>query len=144
MRTFTLDEAQWLLPTLRDVLKRAMHSKQTIDQVNAELGAVNQRIFLLGGMLPDLAHLSRQRAMRDTAVQAAQDALGEIQAMGVQVKDLDKGLLDFPCDLGDETILLCWKDGEDEITHYHGMEEGFAGRKPITDAIRAAGSGRSH
>lgn len=144
MRTFTLDEAHWLLPTLRDLLKRAMDAKQTIEASNAELAAVNHRIFLSGGFLPDLPHLAQRRAQRDSAAQQAQDALAEIQAMGVQVKDLDMGLLDFPCEVGGETVLLCWKYGEADITHYHGFDEGFAGRKPITDAIRASGTSRPH
>lgn len=144
MRTFTLDEAQWLLPTLSDLLKRAMDAKHTIETGNAELAAVSHRIFLSGGLFPDLPHLARQRALRDSAAQQAQDALAEIQAIGVQVKDLDMGLLDFPCEVGEETVLLCWKYGEAEITHYHGFEEGFAGRKPITDAIRASSNTRPH
>jgi hypothetical protein len=143
MRTFTLEEAQWLLPTLQGLLKTAMQGKKMIESVEAELAATNHKIFLSGGFFPDLLHLAQRRAARDKAVQNVKDALAEIDAMGVQVKDLDMGLLDFPCRVGDEIVLLCWKAGETEITHYHGMEEGFRGRKPITDEIRRA-SGSTH
>jgi hypothetical protein len=61
----------------------------------------------------------------------------------VQVKDLDIGLLDFPCRVNGEIILLCWKLGEEGITHWHGVEEGFAGRKPIDETIARAGKKKS-
>jgi len=63
---------------------------------------------------------------------------GPDDATGVQVKDLDIGLLDFPCEVDGQTILLCWKLGEKSITHWHGTNEGFAGRKPIDQRIAKA------
>ena len=66
---------------------------------------------------------------------APKDALAEIDSIGVQVKDLGIGLLDFPCEVEGQIILLCWKLGEKAITHWHGMQEGFAGRKPIDERI---------
>jgi hypothetical protein len=144
MRTFTLDEAQWLLPVLQGLLKTAMDGKRTIESVETELTAVNHRIFLCGGMLPDITHLAQRRAARDKAALAAKDALAEIDAIGVQVKALDMGLLDFPCKVENDIVLLCWKAGETEITHWHGIEEGFRGRKPITEAIRRASNQKSH
>jgi hypothetical protein len=63
------------------------------------------------------------------------DAVAEIDSIGVQVKDLDIGLLDFPCKVEGNIILLCWKLGEKGITHWHSVEEGFAGRKPIDQRI---------
>jgi len=56
----------------------------------------------------------------------------------VQVKDLDIGLLDFPCAVDGKLILLCWKMGEKTIEHWHSMEEGFANRKPIDERIAKA------
>jgi hypothetical protein len=69
------------------------------------------------------------------AEQRAKDALAEIDSIGVQVKDIDIGLLDFPCEVEGQIILLCWKMGETSITYWHGTEEGFAGRKPIDERI---------
>lgn len=144
MRTFTLEEARWLLPGVKGLLHTAIGGKKTIESVEAELMAVNHRIFLSGGMLPDIIHLAHRRAIRDHAIHSVRDALAEIDAMGVQVKDIDSGLLDFPCQLKEEIVLLCWKSGEEDITHWHGMEEGFRGRKPITDAIRRSANQKSH
>jgi hypothetical protein len=60
----------------------------------------------------------------------------------VQVKDLDIGLLDFPCKVEGAIILLCWKLGEAKIAHWHSTTDGFAGRKPIDDRIANAGKKR--
>ena len=68
-------------------------------------------------------------------MQQVRDAVAEIHSIGVQVKDLDIGLLDFPCQLENEVVLLCWKYGEQGITYYHSMDEGFAGRKPLDERI---------
>jgi hypothetical protein len=83
-------------------------------------------------------HLARRKAEREKAIQRVKDAMDEIDAMGVQVKDLDIGLLDFPCEVDGEIILLCWKLGENAIAHWHGVSEGFAGRKPIDAKIAKA------
>ena len=58
-------------------------------------------------------------------------AIGEVQAMGVLVKDLDTGLVDFPATRDGEDILLCWQLGEDEVAYWHGLEDGYAGRQPL-------------
>ena len=59
------------------------------------------------------------------------ECVRRIDDAGVQVKDLDEGLLDFPAQRGGEQILLCWKVGEPEVAYWHGVDEGFAGRKPL-------------
>jgi len=134
-RTFTLAEAETLLPVLESLLRSAIQAKALIEEVDAEQQALSNRIFVNGGTMVDIANVARRKAERDKALQKAKDAVAEIDATGVQVKDLDIGLLDFPCVVGDEVILLCWKLGEKGITHWHGMAEGFAGRKPIDDRI---------
>jgi hypothetical protein len=130
-RTFTFDEAQSLLPALESVLRTAMASKKLIEAVDAEFHQVNHRIFVNGGTHVDIVALARRKAERAKAEQRAKDALAEIDSIGVQVKDLDIGLLDFPCEVEGKIVLLCWRLGEDSITHWHGADEGFAGRKPI-------------
>jgi hypothetical protein len=134
-RTFTLDEAQALLPVLESLLRTAMNAKKLMEQVEAEQQAIAHRVFLNGGTYLDVVPLARRKAERMKAEQRAKDALAEIDSIGVQVKDLDIGLLDFPCQVDGRIVLLCWKLGEKSITHWHGTEEGFAGRKPIDDRI---------
>jgi len=140
-RTFTLDEAQSLLPVLESLLKQAIDAKKLIEEVDAELQETAHRVFLNGGMLLNVVHLARRKASREKAIQRIKDAVGEIDSTGVQVKDLDIGLLDFPCLVDGEIILLCWKLGESKITHWHNTTEGFAGRKPIDERITKSGSG---
>lgn len=141
-RTFTLSEAQELLPILESLLRKAIAGKKRTEEIDAEFQQVNARIMMHGGLSLDIVPLARLRVERDKLNQTITDTLAEITAMGVQVKDLDIGLLDFPCLVDGTVVLLCWKLGEEAITHWHGTDEGFAGRKPITDKIANAGSRR--
>jgi|SRR5271169_152030 len=134
-RTFTLDEAQTVLPVLESLLRSAISGKQIMEEVEAEMQALNHRIFLNGGTHVDVVSVARRKAERAKAEQRAKDALAEIDSIGVQVKDLNIGLLDFPCEVEGEIVLLCWKMGESSITHWHSTSEGFAGRKPIDERI---------
>jgi hypothetical protein len=137
-RTFTLHEAQVLLPVLEGLLKTAMEGKRTIDAIDEEFQQLNQRIFLNGGTLVPVVSMAARKGEKEETAQRVKDALAEIEATGAQVKDLDMGLLDFPCVLEDRVILLCWKLGEKSISHWHGTDEGYKFRKPIDDAILRA------
>ncbi len=134
-RTFNLEEAQSLLPVLESLLRTAISGKKLMEEVEAELQALTHRIFLNGGTHVDIVATARRKVERAKAEQRAKDALAEIDSIGVQVKDLDIGLLDFPCEVEGRVVLLCWKMGESSITHWHSTEEGFAGRKPIDERI---------
>lgn len=137
-RTFTLAEAQTLLPVLESLLRTAIDGKKLIEAVDAELQELAHRVFLSGGLSINIVQLARRKAEREKTIQRVKDAMAEIDAIGVQVKDLDIGLLDFPCKVDGRTVLLCWKLGEEGITHWHGVSEGFAGRKPIDERIARA------
>ena len=141
-RTFTLDEAQMLLPILESLLKQAINGKKLIEDVDGELQETAHRVFLSGGMMLNVIHLARRKAEREKAIRRVKDALAEIDATGVQVKDLHIGLLDFPCKVEGEILLLCWKLGEPAIAHWHGTNEGFAARKPIDARISNSGKKR--
>ncbi len=134
-KTFTLDEAQSMLPALAGLVRTAIDGKKVLDDIDSEFQALAHRVFLAGGLLVNVAHYARRRAERDKALQRVKDSVHEIDAIGVQIKDLDIGLLDFPCLVNGETVLLCWKLGEKRITHWHGTDEGFAGRKLIDERI---------
>jgi len=137
-RSFTLDEAQSLLPVLESLLRTAIDGRKLIETVDAELQELAHRVFLSGGLLVNIVQVARRKAEREKTIQRVKDALAEIDATGVQVKDLEIGLLDFPCQVEGRTVLLCWKLGEPGITHWHDTSEGFAGRKPIDDRIARA------
>jgi hypothetical protein len=141
--TFTLDEAQTLLPVLESLLRQAIQSKKLIEEVDAEVQETVHRIFLNGGTMVNVVHLAARKASREKAIQRIKDAISEIDATGVQVKDLDIGLLDFPCKVEGEIVLLCWKLGETEIAFWHETTSGFAGRRPIDERIANAGKKRA-
>ncbi len=120
-----------MLPILESLLRKSIESKSLIEEIEQEFNELAERIFLNGGTLVDVRTCAVRKAQREKAIQAAKDTLSEINAIGVQVKDLDIGLLDFPCKVNGEIVLLCWKMGEPTISHWHSTEEGYAGRRPI-------------
>jgi hypothetical protein len=136
MKTFTLDEAQSMLPLVESLLNRAIESKQAAEAVDAELSALARRIHMSGGMMVDVVKVAARRSELEKHIQRARETVQEIDEIGVQIKDLDTGLLDFPCRVDDEIVLLCWKSGETAIEHWHTEESGFKGRQPIDDRFR--------
>ena len=131
---FNRQEADELLPILERQLQEARRQKQRIDALKAELAKAAARIMELGGSFPPYAELARQKAESEQATRQLLDTVDEIQQTGCVVKDLDVGLVDFPSLLKGEEVYLCWKLGEERIGYWHGIEEGFAGRKPLGDS----------
>jgi hypothetical protein len=88
------------------------------------------RVASNGGGLspPDVSAVAAEVQQASAELVAVVD---ELQGLGVQVKDLDRGLVDFPCLHRGGEVLLCWELGEDEVAFWHGLEEGYAGRKPL-------------
>ncbi len=130
-KTFTLQEAQTLLPVLEALLKRARTAALKSAEIELEMQRLSHRIFLSGGMHVDVAVAARRRAERDKAAQETKDTIVEIEAIGVHVQDLELGMLDFPCNVEGKTVLLCWKLGEPAIAHWHGPEDGPEERQPL-------------
>src|SRR5579859_7727393 len=141
MKTFTLDEAQSLLPVLESLLNRALDGKRAAERVESDLSDLTRRIFLSGGMKVDITTVARQRAEIEGHLQQVRESIAEIDSIGVQVKDLDTGLLDFPFRLDDQVVLLCWRMGEPAIEHWHTLESGFKGRQPVDDRFRRKSGG---
>jgi hypothetical protein len=130
-KTFTLHEAQTLLPVVEALLRRAQAAGTRAGELEMEMQELSQRIFMSGGMQVNVAQAAKRHANREKALQEARDTLAEMDEIGVQVKDLEKGLLDFPAVMDGRDVLLCWKLGEKEIGYWHTPEDGFAGRKPL-------------
>lgn len=130
---FDRKEAEDLLPTISPWLEEARGEKQTIEAFKNELAQVASRIMVLGGTSPPLADLLRKKTAHDEAAERLVAIVNRIQETGVLVKDLDIGLVDFPCLMEGEEIYLCWKLGEDRIAFWHGTDEGFTGRKPLDE-----------
>jgi hypothetical protein len=136
MRTFTLEEAQSLLPVLESLLKRAIEGKRSAEQVESGLSELARRIYLSGGMRVDVGKVAKERAEMEAHLQRVSESIAEIDSIGVQVKDIEAGLLDFPCSVDGQVVLLCWRMGESSIEHWHTVESGFQGRQPVDERFR--------
>jgi hypothetical protein len=136
MKTFTLEEAQSLLPVVESLLKRALEAKGAAQEVEEQISELGRRIYLTGGMRVDVATVSKQRAEVEEHLQRVRESIAEIDSIGVQVKDMDTGLLDFPCKVDDQVVLLCWRMGESAIEHWHTVDDGYKGRKPLDERFR--------
>jgi hypothetical protein len=129
-RVFTADEANAALSEVRPLVEAMVEGKRALDEAQERRDDVAQRIAGNGGGIPP-AELGALETAVEEAAKALAGTIGEIQAMGVLVKDLDTGLVDFPAKRDGEDILLCWRLGEDEVAFWHGPEDGYAGRRPL-------------
>jgi hypothetical protein len=136
MKTFTLEEAQSLLPLVESLLKRAIESKREAEAAEGRVAELGRRIYLSGGMRVNVEEAGKLRADLQAHLDRVRESISEIDAIGVQVKDVETGLLDFPCRMDDQVVLLCWKLGETTIEHWHTLEDGFKGRKPLDERFR--------
>ena len=132
---FSRQEAEELLPVVGGCLGEALEHKKKIEERDEVLSRAAARIMALGGSIPPLEELSVKRTEREGFVAELQKAIVQIQEMGCVVKDLEMGLIDFPSLRDGEEVYLCWKFGEKRIRFYHGIHEGFAGRKPLDDSL---------
>jgi len=129
-RYFTVEEANDALPAVRLLMERIASHRATLAEAQARHAALSQRIAGNGGDLSPHEVAEVQQEVEDEAAAIARciEGIGEVGGM---VKDLDEGLVDFLARRDGEDVCLCWKLGEDEITHWHGIDEGLAGRKPL-------------
>ena len=132
-RYFTLEQAERVLPEVERVLRDALSHKTEYQAAEDELKQIMQRIRVAGGSRVNPGPILALRARRDTAAAAVKQAFENIDEIGAVIKDLDIGLIDFLTRYHGREVYLCWKLGEDKIRFWHGLEEGFRGRKLIDD-----------
>ncbi len=130
-RFFTLSQAEKLLSQVESAIREAIARKSDYDQAEAEWQGFSQRIMVQGGMQVDRSRLLEQKNRRESAAQDVKNAIERVHECGCVVKDLDVGLVDFPTLLNGQEVYLCWKLGERGIQFWHGVHEGFQGRKAI-------------
>ena len=126
LRVFTLGEARSLIPHLRKLLSRVMKEREALLDLRVEIDLAREKASEGGGGSPlgaaYLAHLIR-----------FSEAVQEIEYLGVHIKDLRTGLVDFPYDRDGRIVYLCWRADEDEIGWWHETDSGFASRQPLSD-----------
>jgi hypothetical protein len=130
MRHFTPEEANAELERVRPLVEQLVASRQEHVAALERQEELERKIRGNGGGIPP-AELAEATAHVDAIARRLATLVDEINELGVQVKDLDTGLVDFPALRGGETVLLCWQLGEDEIAWWHRVEDGFAGRRPL-------------
>jgi hypothetical protein len=130
MRHFTPEEANAALSEVRPLVERLVATRREHLAALQRQEELEGKVRGNGGGIPPASLASASAAVEELARELAH-LVDEIAEHGAQVKDLDAGLIDFPALRRDETVLLCWKLGEDEIRYWHRVEDGFAGRRPL-------------
>jgi hypothetical protein len=127
-KLFTLDEALVLLPTVRQLVTEIQQARADVERLTVEL----ERLLRLSG---GNGHLASDQAGARQSVQAAATRLDglmtELDGIGVELKRIDDGLVDFPSEREGRVVNLCWRLGEETIAWWHELDAGFAGRQPL-------------
>lgn len=125
MRLFTVEEANALLPSVKEILQKIQRSRKRLVPFRSEAQLAAQQAEHGGGGMENGVRYAN--LITDFSL-----AMSEMEAMGVQIKDFDRGLVDFPSLRDGRVVLLCWQLGEgDKLEWWHDMESGFAGRTPL-------------
>jgi hypothetical protein len=129
-RVFTPAEANSALEEVRPVAERLVAVRQRMRELERAQGDL---VVAIGGNGGGYAASDLNAAQSEIVglAEAAEACVEKLTDLGVEVKDADLGLLDFPSERAGEPVLLCWHVGEDAVTQWHGPTEGYAGRKPI-------------
>ena len=130
-KRFTLAEAERLLTRVEPLLRSAIDLKSDLEQAQGELTEYRERVALMGGVKLDRGRVTAVQTRRETAISHLRAAIEQVQNLGCLIKDLDTGLVDFPTLLHGDEVCLCWRLGEPGIGFWHGVDEGFSGRKPV-------------
>jgi len=130
MTLFTLEQAEALLPELREELAAMQRCKAQIDGLRGALGHAVEK-STGNGHVKDEEGLAVKRREAEALVEQLNERLGRINEWGVELKSIDEGLLDFPHERDGRVVYLCWRLGEERISWWHDMDAGVAGRQPL-------------
>jgi hypothetical protein len=128
-RTFTLDEANALLPRLREILAEMREKKPAVDRLRDELAKLTRTTPGNGHVLED--EVARRRREAQPLVERLNELLQEIDRIGCELKGVEEGLVDVRAEREGRTIYLCWRLGEERIAYWHELDTGFGGRQPL-------------
>ena len=129
-RYFTVDEANEALVEVRPLTEELVAHRRALVDLQERQSALTTRIAGNGGNV-EPSELQDVQERLDEEVAGIARCVARIHELGALVKDLDDGLVDFRAQREGEEVLLCWRLGEDEIAFWHGLDEGFSGRKPL-------------
>lgn len=130
-RQFTIDEANQLLPELRTELDELKNMQHEARRKYEEMRDIREVGYRPDGNLIMLSDYQETKRQFDNIVAEANRVLTAINQRGCRVTDVETGLIDFPAEVDGTAVYLCWQKDEPEVGYYHGLEEGFAGRRPL-------------
>lgn len=130
-RFFTLEQAERLLPDVDKALRDLLEAKAEHEEAQNHLRELSRQIMMMGGTQVNPQNVMERNQRKERSAQQLKEAFEKIQEIGCQIKDIDIGLVDFPTLYHGDEVCLCWKLGEPKIRFWHGMTEGFRGRKAI-------------
>lgn len=136
MRRFSPDEATGMIPRLERDLARIKHLIRLAREKSREKEMIKAVGYREDGSLIMLADYREAQAILDDSVRELNSIIEEIHREGAQIKDLERGLVDFPAIIHGQDVLLCWELGESAVMYYHDHAVGYMGRKPIPDDWR--------
>ena len=136
-RYFTIAEANRLVPSLNETMQRLRELQNDARGKYEEMRRIRQVGYRPDGNLIMLADYQRAKQDFDQLVHEANRLLGEVHEMGCRVTDVELGLVDFPARLDSHEVYLCWQLGESQVAYYHGLREGYVGRRPLPSAEEA-------
>jgi hypothetical protein len=128
-RLFSRDEAESMLPEIAPLLWKARDLKKQHDESQAEVIALQNQAKGNGHGID--ADLARSRSNLERAAVSINEIIERITKMGIEVKDVDMGLVDFRSNINGREAYLCWKLGEENIGWWHDLDTGYASRQPL-------------
>jgi len=131
---FTVDEANKLAVDIRPRLERLVEKKREFDGLEKRMSILLVATSGAAPENPDTLELRALEEKRRRLGESIGKGVHELHAKGVLVKDLDRGLVDFYSLMGDRLVFLCWLMNEPEVSHWHTLDGGFAGRQQIKEA----------
>ena len=129
-RVFTLEEANALLEEIRPLAQELVDHRRALAEARSARRRIAAQVAGNGGGIDPRAAAELDERVAEELKGLAR-CVNAIHGLGAIVKDPDEGLVDFPALRGGENVYLCWRLGEDRIEFWHGVDEGFAGRKPL-------------
>jgi|FLYL01.1.fsa_nt_gi hypothetical protein len=130
-RRFTREEADEMLPHIAPLLFGLQRTKQDHDQALAKVAELS-RVMRGNGHVQQAELEAAQRAVQ-AAAERITKALERLNEMGVELKSIEMGLVDFRSTREGREVYLCWRLGEERVSYWHELDAGFAGRQPLEE-----------
>lgn len=128
-KVFSVEQANGTLPLVRKIAKDIVEGHRVLHSTRLRYQEIRDQASLSEEAGREMRSLKEETERRQEKLESC---VHELEMIGCQLKDYEVGLIDFPAERDGEPILLCWKLGEEKVTHWHSLEGGFSGRQPLS------------